>query len=124
MSYNPKGADFTIVTGTTTDGNYKDFYSVALAEGECIYFEIEAGGNRTNGEDYAFYIKRIIVRRIGTADASFIGSIDSPLNRDTDNSYDFTLGLSGNDMLFRIKGDNGHNLNWSIKYKKTILSDI
>ena len=65
----------------------------------------------------AGYIRRATVYRQSAGAVAIEGAIQSNFTVETNNQWDATLTLSGNNVLVQVKGIVGATINWKSIYK-------
>ena len=112
------GGGFVRDTVSTTDNVFSTIATVPVAEDSVVFIEARGVGHRTNGNDQAAYVRRVVAFRIGAGSAQFEGSVENTFTRDSTNFWTIDITLSGIDVLIQVRGQTGHDINWVNRYTR------
>ncbi|RLI85006.1 MAG: hypothetical protein DRP01_07170 [Archaeoglobales archaeon] len=106
---------FTEATVQTTDATLTTIATIPISDPETVQIDAMFVGIRTV-TDHAGYLRRAIVYRRGGG-ATLLGVVDTPLQRETDNSWNARIVVSGNNLLLQVLGAAGQTIDWKVRYK-------
>ncbi len=110
------GPSFTTNPVSTTNADLTTIATIPITDDIVVEIEVYIVARRTNSADRAGYIRRAVVYREAAGAATIQGSVDTPLTRESDASWNCTLVASGNSILVRVQGAVGHDINWKSRY--------
>ena len=103
---------------STTDNTVTTIATIAIPDDTVVAFNTSALGVRTNGADQAIYVRQALVFRRGGGPAVLQGSVQNVWTNESDPSWEFTVIVSGNDALVRVRGANGKDVDWIARILK------
>lgn len=106
---------FTEATVQTTDATVTTIATIPISDPETVQIDAMFVALRTT-TDHAGYLRRAVAYRRGGG-ATLLGIVDTPLTRETDNQYNATISVVGNNLLLQVQGRAGHTVDWKVRYK-------
>jgi hypothetical protein len=77
-----------------------------------VLIEAHFVARQSNAANRAGYIRRALVYREAAGAATLQGTVDSTFTRESDNGWNATITVSGNNALLRVEGDAGADVDW------------
>jgi len=111
-----------ISTTTTTDSTPTIAYSLTLNDNTNYILTARVIARRTNGSDYGFFQEEAQIRRESGGSATIIGSVFQASSNTTDDSWDCTWEVSGNDARLVVTGAIGKIIKWQPKIETDSVS--
>jgi len=120
----PDGDGFFEAMVSTTDNTETTIEEVPLEEDQHCLIVAHFVAVRTNGSDRAFYTRQAGVYRDGSGAATRLGNTNTPFSRESLGVYDADIDVSGNSARLRVKGQNSHDLDWSVFYQALCMPEF
>ena len=99
-------------TVSTTDATTTTIATIPIAEASVNLIEARCLARRTDSNENAAYIRKVVVLRDGAGVATLLGAQDGTLTRENDNQWDCNLVVAGNNVLVRVTGRAGRSIDW------------
>jgi len=109
-------------TITTTNATPTTIATVAISDNTVTLINASIAARRTDSTDMAGYVRRVLVSRESGGVATIVGTVDTSLTRETENLWDSSITVSGNNALIQVTGEAGCTIHWSCRYYKVNVS--
>lgn len=111
-------APLLLDTVTTTNGTETTIATISPAANSVVHISAFIVAKRTDGgsDDRATFIRRAVAYRDSGGGATLQGIVSTDMTRRSDEDWDATIDVSGNDVRIRVQGDAGQTIDWQVKY--------
>jgi hypothetical protein len=99
----------------TDDTSQDTVFAFPLPDNSACFLKVSAVGIKSDGTERAAYERSALIYRDGGGATIEGGTQTSLFSQETDASYDASISVSGNLMVFLIRGNTGDTVNWRWK---------
>lgn len=101
-------------TGQTTSATFVDILTHAMADETSSVFRLIAESHDSSDDDRNAYVRLFFACRDAGAGVRIVGSIASLMTAEENAINDVQIVASGNNIVCRAKGQNGHTDDWTM----------
>ena len=108
--------DGVLNTVTTTDGVATTIATIPIPDDTVVHLQCKVVARRTDSTDRGVYRREAAIFREAAGAATKVGNTNSLFTRESDNQWDVTIVVSGNNALVQVEGRTGRTINWKCQH--------
>lgn len=113
----PTGPGFVVSTITTTNtAAVTTIATIPIPDNTAVLITAWITGRRTNAVDRAGYERQALVYREAAGAATIEGTINTPFTRESANTWDASISVSGNNAIITVQGTATAVINWVCRH--------